>query len=313
MAFRFDFSRLSGWGDRLGFSGSRPPFEGAYIYALLFVAGWFVADFGTTYIRGDMLPVGGIASSKPLGGRSLRQDTQASLFSAIKERNIFNSDHFIPDSLGEQKIEVEGVEDNRPVLTSLPLELVGTIIHGRRELSVATIQIRGKDIHAVMEEEDLEGMIKVREIERFKVIFRNLSNRKLEYVEIKEENKIQMGMAEPKLQPQEQTQFTFRREDINKHLENLPKILQDAKAVPYIEPGSGGEVGGFKMVAIKPGSIYEELGLKRGDILRSVNGEPIDNVQKAMELYQALKSSASEIELEVSRDGKQTTLNYTLE
>ncbi len=312
MAFNFDLSRFSGLGGRLGLNQSRPPFEGYYIYALLFVAGWFIADMGTTYLRGDMLPVGSIASSKPMSGGSRLKSRPPSLFSSIKSRNIFNADHVIPDSLGDLKGESGGDEDTRPVPTSLPLELVGTIIHGRHEMSVATIQVRGQEIFAVMEEEELEGMIKVREISRFKVIFRNLSNRKLEYIEIKEENKIQIGMAVPQVKEVEKTNFTFRREDINKHLENLPKILQDAKAVPYVEPGSG-EISGFKLVAIKPGSIYEELGLKRGDILRSVNGEALDNVQKAMELYQALKSDASEIQVEITRGGSSTSLNYTLE
>ncbi|MCJ8277344.1 MAG: general secretion pathway protein GspC, partial [Bdellovibrionales bacterium] len=152
---------------------------------------------------------------------------------------------------------------------------------------------------------------------RHKVIFRNLRNRKLEYIEIKENQKIRMTTAGPN-KPVEKgatadvTNFTFKRTEINKYLENLPQVLQDAKAVPYIAPGSGGEVAGFKLVAIKAGSIYEKLGLKRGDIIKGVNGESVDTPQKAMELYQALKSSDS-IQLEVTRGGSSTTLNYSLE
>ncbi|MEM7646253.1 MAG: type II secretion system protein GspC, partial [Pseudomonadota bacterium] len=205
-----------------------------------------------------------------------------------------------------------------PVPTSLPLNLVGTIIHGRDERSVATIQVKGKDIQAVMVGEELDGMAEIKEITRYKVIFRNLRNRKLEYVEIKEESKIKMGVARGKSGPKPtvaqpaQTNFTFKRSEVNKYLENLPKVLQDAKAVPYVAPGSGGEVSGFKLVAIKSGSIYEKLGLKRGDVIKGVNGEPVDSPQKAMELYQALKSS-DQIQLDIGRGGSNTTLNYSLE
>ncbi len=82
--------------------------------------------------------------------------------------------------------------------------------------------------------------------------------------------------------------------------------------IEKLAPGSDGEVGGFKLIAIKPGSVYEKLGLKRDDIIKGVNGELVDSAQKAMELYQTLKSS-DEIQLEIGRNGKTKTFSYTLE
>jgi general secretion pathway protein C len=316
MALKINFNKILGFGEKLGFRNSRPPLEPYYIYVLLFFIGWLIADLATTSIRAQMLPVGGITQVKTLNSRIDQNKNQASVFSSVKDKNIFNSDHFIPESLGDKK-SGGGFEDNSlPVPTTLPLELVGTIIHGRHEMSVATIQIRGGDIQAVKEEEELGDMAKIHEIGRHRVVFRNLKNRKLEFIEIKEENKITMGVATNKsvVNASEaiKTNFTFKRTEINQYLENLPQVLQDAKAVPYITPGSGGEVSGFKLVAIKEGSIYEKLGLVRGDIIKGVNGEPVDSPQKAMELYQALKSS-DEIKLDISRDGSSTTLNYNLE
>ncbi len=310
-----NLSSIFGGGD--GLKNPRPPYEGAYIYILLFFVGMLISKYLTTYFRADMLPVGGITKANVMAQNRLRNQKVASIFTGVKNKNIFNADHFIPDSLSEKKSGGPGGEDNtKPVLTSLPLKLVGTIIHGRRERSVATIEVSGKDITAAMAGEEVEGMARIRDITRYKVIFRNLRNRKLEYIEIKEENKIQMGVAQQKSPQQfgqvDQTNFNFKRAEINKYLENLPRVLQDAKAVPYVAPGSGGEISGFKLVAIKTGSIYETLGLKRGDIIKGVNGEPVDSPQKAMELYQALKSADS-IQLDVTRGGSSTTLNYTLE
>ena len=315
MARDFGLSKLIGLGGRLGFKNPRPPYEGAYIYILLFFVGMLVADYTTTFVRAKMLPIGGNTnpkkSSRPLGKQKI-----ASIFPSIKDRNIFNADHFIPDAIGESQKGENGELDNDPVLTSLPLKLVGTIIHGAPQLSVATVQVSGKDIKAVIQDEEIDDMARIREVTRHKVIFRNLRNRKLEYIEIKEENKITMGLTRPKGGPVQEvvtkTNFNFKRAEINKYLENLPRVLQDAKAVPYVAPGSGGEVSGFKLVAIKAGSIYEKLGLQRGDIIKGVNGEPVDTPQKAMELYQALKN-AENIQLELTRGGSSTTLNYTLE
>lgn len=283
---------------------------------LLFFVGMLISDFTTTYFRAQMLPIGGATKVK-MAKKGFSNKKTASIWSSLRDKNIFNADHYLAPTMSEKTNGGEsGGENNKPVLTSLPLKLVGSIIHGARQKSVATIQVSGKDIQAVMEEEEVEGMAKIREITRFKVIFRNLRNRKLEYIEIKEENKIQMGVSSKKTDQSfgnvEKTNFTFKRTELNKYLENLPRVLQDAKAVPYVAPGSGGEVSGFKLVAIKAGSIYETLGLKRGDIIKGVNGEPVDTPQKAMELYQALKS-ADGIQLEITRGGSPTTLNYTLE
>ncbi len=317
MAFNFGSFRFLKFGDGGGYKNPRPPYESYYIYGLLFFVGLLISDYATTFVRSTMLPIGGITKVSVAGSKSQARKSEASIFSNLKDRNIFNADHFIPDALGE-KAKGPGGEDNAdPVLSSLPLKLVGTIIHGAREKSVATVQVNGKDIQAVMADEEVEGMARIQEINRYKVIFRNLRNRKMEYIEIKEENKINMGVAnksEPtnNLGAAEKTNFTFKRAEINKYLENLPRVLQDAKAVPYVAPGSGGEISGFKLVAIKSGSIYETLGLKRGDIIKGVNGEPVDTPQKAMELYQALKSAES-IQLEIGRGGSNTTLNYQLE
>lgn len=312
MAFNFRFFKFP----ETRFRSPHPPYEGAYIYILLFFVGMLIADYSTTYTRSKMLPIGGITKVNSSRGRNMKKDNEASIFTSVKDKNIFNADHFIPDAVGEKVQGEGGVENSTPVLTSLPLKLVGTIIHGARERSVATMEVSGKDIQAVTADEEIEGMARIHEIERYKVIFRNLRNRKMEYVEIKEENKIQMGVAKGKSSDQfetvDKTNFSIPRTELNRYLENLPQVLQDAKAVPYIAPGSGGEISGFKLVAIKAGSIYETLGLKRGDIIKGVNGEPVDSPQKAMELYQALKSSDN-VQLEINRGGSNTTLNYNVE
>lgn len=319
MRLNFDLSRFSGVGEKLGLRNPRPPFEGFYIYVLLFFVGFLISDVVTFQLRGSMLPVGGVSQSRAQQNRRNVKKEDASLFAGIKDKNIFNADHIIPPSIGEKKNGDDFDDDSKPILSSLPLDLIGTIVHTRDSYSVATIQVKGdKEIFPYKINEEVSGRAKIKEILRHKVIFRNLRTRKLEYIEIKENQKIRMTTAGPISQPTEKvstadvTNFTLKRTEINKYLENLPQVLQDAKAVPYITPGSGGEIGGFKLVAIKAGSIYEKLGLKRGDIIKGANGEPVNSPQKAMEMYQALKSSDN-IQIEISRGGSPTTLNYNVE
>ncbi|MCJ8275295.1 MAG: hypothetical protein MJK18_00500, partial [Bdellovibrionales bacterium] len=144
MRFNFDMSKFSGLSEKLGLKNPRPPFESFYIYGLLLFLGFLLADVGTTYLRGNMLPSAGVSQSRKAKTRKSKKKKNASLFSGIKEKNIFNADHVIPPSLGEKQNGDNFEDDSKPVLSSLPLELVGTLVHTRGFMSVATIQIKGK-------------------------------------------------------------------------------------------------------------------------------------------------------------------------
>jgi len=68
----------------------------------------------------------------------------------------------------------------------------------------------------------------------------------------------------------------------NKYKGNISKIRQSIDAVPYME---NGKLSGFKISFVKKGSDFSKLGLKRGDILTAVNGEPLDNFKVPLEFF----------------------------
>lgn len=98
------------------------------------------------------------------------------------------------------------------------------------------------------------------------------------------------------------------RDYVNRQLQDLPNLLRQAKAVPHKVNGNH---RGFKIVNIQPGSVYEELGLKEGDVIRSVNGRDIRSPDQAMQAYKELRSDDS-FRVRVHRDGQETTLQYTV-
>jgi len=312
------FSRL---GQKLGFQRSRPPGERFYLYILLFFMGYLIADSTTLYLRTFMLPSGSVGKFSTAKRVARRPIPSGSKLTEIKAKNIFNSDHIIGKTLRDQKTP-EGKEpeddDGKPTKTTLPLNLVGTIVSSTQERSVVTLQLTSKsEVRSYKVGEKVESIAEIKEILRNKVIFRNLNTRKLEFIENLEETKLKIGVTNrPRNKtvsapaPPEKTEFTLSRAEVDKQLSNLSAILQDAKAVPYKSPGSDA-VEGFKMVAIKSGSIYEKIGLKRGDVLKGVNGESVTSPQQAMELYQALKDS-SNIKLKIIRGGSEKDLSYDI-
>ena len=83
-------------------------------------------------------------------------------------------------------------------------------------------------------------------------------------------------------------------------------MLTQARAIPHFE---NGQPAGYKLIQIVPGSVYEKLGLKNGDVLSGVNGEPITDPARAFELLSQLKT-ASQLELTVKRDGQMSNRSY---
>ncbi|MDO8705706.1 MAG: type II secretion system protein N [Sulfuricaulis sp.] len=67
--------------------------------------------------------------------------------------------------------------------------------------------------------------------------------------------------------------------------------------------------GGFLVSQIQPGSLYEKLGLRVGDVIKGFNGQPINSVEDAMRLYQQMTNLPS-VQMEIMRGGKSEYVYY---
>ncbi|MDH5632206.1 MAG: PDZ domain-containing protein [Gammaproteobacteria bacterium] len=101
-----------------------------------------------------------------------------------------------------------------------------------------------------------------------------------------------------------QNNYAIPRNLIDSQLAN-PEFLRNARIVSNKD-------GGFLVKNIKPGSLYEKLGLQKGDVIIGANGQPINNIQDAMRQYQQL-GTLGQVELEVKRGGNRQTLNFHLQ
>jgi general secretion pathway protein C len=237
---------------------------------------------------------------------------QFSDYQVIVSRNLFSSLGRIPGD------EVQGTPDldNDPVKTTLPLTLVGTVILKNELRSVATIEDKDENqVYPMRIDDELPGKIKILAIEPYKVVFRNLTNGRKEFVDMPEEGngtRISVGSLSSRKPPKEAieqvapNQFNIPRVEIDKYLSNINDVLTQARAIPHFE---NGQPAGYKLIQIVAGSVYEKLGLKNNDILCGVNGENINDPARAFELMNQLKT-ASSLELCVKRDGRTTTQSY---
>ena len=98
--------------------------------------------------------------------------------------------------------------------------------------------------------------------------------------------------------------FNVDREQLTQQMQT-PEFLTQALMVP----NAG---GGFLVREIQPGSVYEKLGLKVGDVINSVNGQPVNSVEDVMRLYSQF-GSATNVQIDVRRAGRNESLTYNLQ
>ncbi|MCF6178620.1 MAG: PDZ domain-containing protein, partial [Geopsychrobacter sp.] len=84
--------------------------------------------------------------------------------------------------------------------------------------------------------------------------------------------------------------------------------LKQAQAVPYLE---GNRTTGFQIRMIQPGSLIEQIGLRKGDILREVNGIKLNSPEKALQVFGQLRQ-AKQISIGLERRGKAMTFAYEI-
>ena len=97
---------------------------------------------------------------------------------------------------------------------------------------------------------------------------------------------------------------TIPKTEIEKYKTNLSKVW---KEIGIIKTS-----GGYKITYIKPNSVFENLGLKKGDIILEVNGIELNTDADAWKAYNTLQNT-KEIELLIKRNYNLKVLRYEID
>jgi general secretion pathway protein C len=299
-------SRMSNFADGVPYENFMP----SLLVALLAL---MAADLTAVGVRSYMIPSGAPPSK--------RQNNETSPYHPLNDygdilaRNIFNSDGFIPEVLVAEGTPTLDMNTARE--STLPLTLIGTIVHANPGKSVATIQVKGnaEKVLPYIPNDEIEGMATLIKVERKKAFIRNLSVGTLEYIQIKDEStfafsKKQVTQEGP-ISKEGNNTYAISRSDLETQMSNLPELLTQARAVPNLVPGGNGKIDGFRILDVVDGSLYTKLGIKTGDVIKSVDGEPVDSPAKAMELYNNLRSK-NQVNLTMERNGTPMNMTYNI-
>jgi type II secretion system protein C len=114
-------------------------------------------------------------------------------------------------------------------------------------------------------------------------------------------NKVQLKKLGP-------GKFEVSRNEVQQTMENPAQFFSQMRAMPHFV---NGKTDGFSISQVQPGSVFDQLGLQNGDLLTSIDGQPVTNPMQAMGLIQAVKT-ASAIDLVVNRGGAPTAVHLDL-
>jgi general secretion pathway protein C len=186
--------------------------------------------------------------------------------------------------------------------TNLNLTLTGVAV--RPTGGCALVIVQGQPESAFCAGEELTPGVRLEGIERDRIVISRNGAREAVY--LKDSDKSPAGFTPPPppiVQPGATGGSVVDRRQLQQQL-GRPEFLSQALIVP--NPG-----GGFLVRQIQPGSLYEKLGLRPGDVIRNVNGQALTSMEDVMRLYQQF-GTAQRVLVEVQRQGRNETLYYDM-
>jgi type II secretory pathway component PulC len=237
-----------------------------------------------------------------------------SYYESVITRNHFCPGCVVPDFKSIAAIRPKDCGKAKP-MPGAGIKVIGTIVLSDPQFSVATLSDGGAETTALKKGDRFKSFGKVFEIRRNRICFEK-EDGILQAVEIPDES-IKFGQPIPGTFPT----MAGGTEGIAKVSENEVQIaktlyqekitdistLQQAQAEAVKD--STGAIRGFKIVSLAPGSVFESLGFQAEDVIVGANGEPVNSLAKAQQLY-STAASTTEMQIEIERGGQRITKTF---
>lgn len=312
---------------------------------LLFAAGW-----GYLWARATVLSVSQVLwvteGPSPLPApraTGSRPAESLSAYRVIEERNLFNARPAPPPPPPvvvvppPPPIQPPSPPPPPPPPPEPPLDvkLVGTaVVAGGRSLAIVAT---GGDVRVVREGEDITPGATILEVRSDKILVR--WRERTEEFALYEARSLSpaggrpargrpaVGLSRQARDPKEppaatgepsggdsvrkvaEDRWVLDNREVDRLRSDMGSLMTQVRVVPNF--GDGGQPDGFKVFAIRPGSLFAKIGLQNGDVVRKINGIEFRGPEQAMEAYARLRDETS-IQIELVRQNQSRTLNYEI-
>jgi len=102
--------------------------------------------------------------------------------------------------------------------------------------------------------------------------------------------------------------YLVAQAEVEHSMSNLSELFTQMRAVPNMQDG---KTSGFRLFAIRSGSLFQKIGLLNNDVVQRINGIELNDPGKAMSLFQELQGE-TKLSVDVVRGGETRTLSYEI-
>lgn len=240
----------------------------------------------------------------------------------ILDRNLFQVSTLLPANTEPAESEIPEEELQA---TRLPLRLLGTVASAVAEHAWAAVEDQQTRKQIVVRVDDrLLDQATVIRIERRRIVLQNGPNR--EELALDEDETAGTAARSPsrpvataapaapsdlrdRIQRLSETSFQLDRSQVEETMRNPAELFSEARILPKYE---NGQMMGVQLSSIKPGSLFEEIGIQNGDTVTQVNGITVTSPQDSAALLKELTESTDFQVNVVGADGQTRTLSYTI-
>ncbi len=231
----------------------------------------------------------------------------------------------IPSKTAKGKTE-EAATDTRYVL-------IGTIASESRSARRAIVWADGmKEPRMVRESDELEPNVRVASISRDAVwLARGKRKEKLDLLPVGSKARLTLAPASPspavgrlsagvpgpgaggegpplRVSKLGENSYSLDEASVGQLTGNINQYMTQVRLIPYFE---GNKSAGYRLAALRPGSAFEQLGFRGGDIIQQVNNVDLSSPEKMYTIFQNLKDE-KHVTVNIVRQGQKGTITYEI-
>ena len=280
------------------------------IFAYVMCATFLVAHIINAVIAEALsVPVGLV---RPSSASDREADVRASVPAMVERVRTSGLFPLPPDPLGMSTVGSGAPLSLAPLNLASKLKLLGVVIGDHEGVSAIVEELSSKRQLFFRLHDQIPNVGEISEIRRDGMVVRQGDQQELlelaaSQIEKPPSAPVTAGAAVAPV-PGSPVRTVLDRRDVEQAMGDLPKLLSQARAVPYLVNGA---MNGFRLDFIAPSSFYEKIGLKYGDVLQQVNGVDIRDPGTMLTLFQQLRNEKT-VKLDVLRNNQRTAMMFDI-
>ena len=249
---------------------------------------------------------------------NLENDFNPGTLSQVRSINIFRTN----TGLNKKKQVADTKCEEAQQVSGLPIKLVNTIVLQDTVKSLASVQVRSDRLQEVREGDQISNLAKIFKISRLQILVKNLDNGICESIisdkgretpsniSVMSPGQSRDYKASKKMTGIENVgnKFSISKTLLDEKMKDIGSILTQTKALKI--QNSDGTIS-FKLTEMDPQGIFPYLGLQDQDIITSINGKSIYDMNEVMGLFARIKN-LDKLQLGVKREGSDSVLDYNI-